>query len=125
MNAIGGKIDAEGGYMATITLNRVLTQRALHHAVAAKESTADIVWGAIEQFLKTPRRSVGTRSFVGTPFLEGARDDLTLNDETYAAVVACANSLGLSVESFVDLAVENECASVLGLDPEWKESAAK
>lgn len=120
--------------MADVTLNRILRVRALQHAVYAEESTADIVWGALEEFLKKPRLSIPIgwqtpdhqelRVFVGKPYLEGIRDTVAIDDQTYRKARACATSLGISIESLVDLAVENECASVSDSIPSWKDSGS-
>jgi len=119
--------------MTTITLHSVLKKRALHHAVYAKESTNDIVCWALKQFIKNPRLSIPVgwqtpedqkvRTFVGKPYLDGPRDNIMIDEKTYIAVVNCASLLSVSIESLVDLAVENECCPVMQLEPEWKETS--
>lgn len=119
--------------MTTITLHNELEKRALHHATYANEPTNDMVEWALERFIKNPRLSIpigwqtpnnqNVRTFVGTPYVDGPREKIVIDEKTYMAVVNCASLLGISVESLVDLAVENEFSSFMQAGPEWKESS--
>jgi len=115
--------------MATISLHKALRRRALWHALGAKESVADIVSGALIEFLQEPRLSVPVQSqlsqhqtvltFVGKPYLAGPREQVKIDDSLYSAVAACASKLDVSVETLTDLAVANECSAVEEEDLSW------
>lgn len=113
----------------TLTINAALRRRALFYAMDAKERTGETIHYGILHFLESPfaQRRSGTTGSEVVPVPPGARTrgereplDCALDEAALARLSAVARSLGLAVESVIDLAVERTCPpfSEAG-NPEW------